>query len=214
DTVQVVVSEDRGRRAGFHVGHAAAVDLAISDRPAPRTVRPGLILLIGREHVHVAVEYQMATGSRRREGSYDVRHSGLGRDDAEGQLVRFQEARDVRGGECRVAGWVRTLGADEFAQKTNDLVAVLVDPPHELLFEIVHGVLSSSVWRDATASAMGRKPAAARGAVRRLHRLRRSAGEGPPYPARPEIPGKRAIRVLEWWWACRRRPPRSVYRPD
>jgi len=55
--------------------------------------------------------------------------------------MRFQETGDVRRGERRVAGRVRTLGADEVAQKTDDLLAILVDPPHELLFQIVHGVL-------------------------------------------------------------------------
>ena len=85
DTVQVIVSEDGGRRAGFHVSHPAAVDLAVRDRPAPWAVRPGIVLLVDREHVHVAVEHQMVTGSRPREGAHDVWHAGLGRDHAEGK---------------------------------------------------------------------------------------------------------------------------------
>ncbi len=64
--------------------------------------------------------------------------------------MRFQEAGDVRGGERRVAGRVRTLGADEVAQKTDDLLAILVDPPYELLFQSVHSVL---VLRENAASA-------------------------------------------------------------
>ena len=55
--------------------------------------------------------------------------------------MRFEEAGDDRGGERRVAGRIRTLGTDEVAQKTNDLLAILVDPPCELLFQSVHGVL-------------------------------------------------------------------------
>jgi len=55
--------------------------------------------------------------------------------------MRFQETGDVRSGERRVTRRIRTLGADKVAQKTDDLVAVLVDPPRELLFQSVHGVL-------------------------------------------------------------------------
>src|SRR5262249_16073699 len=106
DAVQVVIGEDGGQRAGFHVSYPAAVDLAVRDCPAPWTVRPGFVLLVDREYVHVAVEHKMVTGSRSRKGAHDVWHGGLGRDDAEGKLMRLQEAGDVGGGECRVAGRV------------------------------------------------------------------------------------------------------------
>src|SRR5262245_49203632 len=76
DTVQVIVSEDRGRCAGLHVRHPAAVDLAVCDCPAPRAVRPVLVLLVDREHVHVAVEHQMMPGRWPYEGAHDVRHGG------------------------------------------------------------------------------------------------------------------------------------------
>jgi putative transposase len=49
----------------------------------------------------------------------------------------------------------------------------------------------------AIAPAVGRTPVAARGASRRLHRLRRSSGAYPPCPARPGTPGKRATRAAE-----------------
>src|SRR5215475_14107711 len=61
DAIQVVVGEDGGRCAGFPVSHSAAVDLAIRDRPTPRAVRPVLVLLVDREHVHMAVEHKMVT---------------------------------------------------------------------------------------------------------------------------------------------------------
>src|SRR4030095_5020109 len=48
DAVQVVVGKDRGRCAGFHVRHPAAIDLAVRDRPTPPAVRPGLVLLVDR----------------------------------------------------------------------------------------------------------------------------------------------------------------------
>src|SRR4029453_12051587 len=54
--VQVVVGEDGGRCAGFHVSHPTSVDLAVRDRPAPRAMCPVFVLLVGREYVHVAVE--------------------------------------------------------------------------------------------------------------------------------------------------------------
>jgi hypothetical protein len=97
-----------------------------------------LVLLIDREHVHVAVEHQMAPRSWPCEGAHDVWHAGLGCNHTEGKPMRFQETGDVCGGKRRVTGWVRTFGADEVAQKINDLVAILVDPSHELLFQSVH----------------------------------------------------------------------------
>src|SRR5262249_40882425 len=155
----------------------------------------------------MAVEHQMATGSGPCERAHDVRHGRLGRDDTEGQLMRFQETGDVRCCQCRVTGWVRTLSTDEVAQKTDDLLAILVDPPHELFFQSMHDALVTLLlsvfvcvlspkplalalarWErepgpyrrcpkvpyHATALAVGRTPAAAHGAVRRLHRLKRS----------------------------------------
>jgi hypothetical protein len=47
----------------------------------------------------------------------------------------------------------------------------------------------------ATSPAVGRTPAEARGASRRLHRPRRSSGAYPPCPARPGTLGKRATRA-------------------
>src|SRR5262249_34442348 len=119
--------------------------------------------------------------------------------------------------------------------KTDDLLAILVDPPHELFFQSMHSALSSkplttalSRWERkpgpygrcpkvpyyATALAVGRTPAAVHGAVRRLHRRKRSAGVRPPCPVRPGTPGKRATQAPQGWWACRRLPPRSACHPD
>jgi hypothetical protein len=83
----------------------------------------------------------MVTARRPREGAHDVRHGGLGRNHAEGKLMCFQEADNVCGGARRVTGWVRTLRTDEVAQKIDDLLAILVNPPRELPFQSVHGVL-------------------------------------------------------------------------
>src|SRR5262245_21038262 len=54
NAIQVVISKDGGRCAGFHVSHPAAVDLAVRNRPTPRSVCPVLVLLVDREHVHMA----------------------------------------------------------------------------------------------------------------------------------------------------------------
>ena len=55
-----------------------------------------------------------------------------------GQPVRLEESRDVGRGQGRVAGRVRALGADEVAQESDDLFAVLVDPAQELSLGVVH----------------------------------------------------------------------------
>src|SRR5215475_8732852 len=70
-TVQIVVGKDGGRCAGFHVSHPAAVDLAVRNHPAPRAVRPVLVLFVDREHVHMSIEHQMMTVRRPCEGAHD-----------------------------------------------------------------------------------------------------------------------------------------------
>ena len=138
DPVEVGEGEDRGRRARFHVRHAASVDFPVGDRPAPRSMCPPLVRLVGGEHVDVAVEDEVTARPSALERAHDVRHRGLRRDHPEGQGARFEKARDVRRGECRVARRVRTLGANEVAQKGDDRLAILVDPLGELSLHVVH----------------------------------------------------------------------------
>jgi hypothetical protein len=69
----------------------------------------------------------------------DVRHRRLRRDDAKRELVGFEEAGDVLGGQRRVPRRVRALGPHEIAEEADDGLAVLVDPFRELTLEVVHG---------------------------------------------------------------------------
>src|SRR5262249_22293221 len=77
------------------------------------------------------------------EGADGVGHGRVGRDDAKRQAVRLEEARDVSGGQRRVAGRVGALRADEIAQKPDDHLAVVVDPLGELGLGVAHGVGAS-----------------------------------------------------------------------
>ena len=86
----------------------------------------------------MAVQYEMMAGLARVERAHDVRHGRLGRDHAKGQSVRFEKSRDVGRREGRVAGRVRTLGADELTQELDDRVAIVVDPRGELLLDVGH----------------------------------------------------------------------------
>src|SRR5262249_20904937 len=62
ETIEIGVAEDRRRRAGLHVGDAAAIDLAVRDFPAPGVAGPAGAVVGDREHVDMAIEDEMAPG--------------------------------------------------------------------------------------------------------------------------------------------------------
>src|SRR5262245_43113582 len=60
EMIEIGVGEDRRCRAGLHVSDAAAIDLAVHDLPAPGIARPAGAVVGYREHVDMAIEYEMA----------------------------------------------------------------------------------------------------------------------------------------------------------
>ncbi len=145
DAVEVAVGEDRGGRPALHVGRAAAVDVAVGDLSRPGAVLPAR--LVGhRKHVDMAVQHQVLPGLRRIEACHDVRHDLVRGDHAVLQLLAVEESADVGHGFQRIARWVGRLGADEVAEKADQLVLVLVDPGEQL---ILHEPVPPSACRKA-----------------------------------------------------------------
>ena len=139
DAVQVVVGKMEADVPAF-MSATPAVDLAVRDRPAPRAVRPVLVLLVDgkRPCGHGAPDGDRASAPRRspRCSAWwaGARSRGRAADALPGSWRRAR-----RRASCRRAGSDSWRG--RVAQKTNDLLAILVDPPCELLFQSVHGVL-------------------------------------------------------------------------
>src|SRR5262245_23488152 len=81
----------------------------------------------------MAIEHEMAAGAGAIEAANDIRHRGMGRDDAVGQASLFQEGGDEFGGVARVARGIGATVLDEGLQEMHKIVAVAIDPIEQLL---------------------------------------------------------------------------------
>ena len=147
DPRQIDVGPDRRRGAAFHVGGAAAVDFPIDELAAPGVLRPSEAVVGNGKHVDVAIEHKMLAGLAGREGRDDVRHLGVGRDDAIVESARSELAGDEVGCRARVARWVGAPAAHEGSQECDQRVAILVDPDLQLLAITRRHVPSPMPWR-------------------------------------------------------------------
>src|SRR5215467_1801854 len=75
--MQVVVGEDRGRRARLHVGDPAPVDLAVGNGAAPRIVGPALGLPVGGDRKstrlnssHLVISYAVFCLKKKKNTTY------------------------------------------------------------------------------------------------------------------------------------------------
>src|SRR5262245_56868622 len=86
----------------------------------------------------MAIEDEMAAGVAAVEAADDIRHLGMGRDDAVGLGFLLQKTGDEAGGRARVAGGIGAAVLDESLQETHEIVAVAIDPIEQLLTPRVH----------------------------------------------------------------------------
>jgi hypothetical protein len=89
----------------------------------------------------MAVEDEMAPGLGAIVAANDIRHLGMGRDDAVGQASPFQELANEFGGVARVAGGIGTTVLDESLQEVHEIIAVAIDPFEQLSTPRVHAFL-------------------------------------------------------------------------
>src|SRR5262245_30174414 len=80
----------------------------------------------------------MAAGMGTIKAGDDVRHFGMGRDDAVRQAFLLQEGGDKSGGLARVAGRIGARVPDKGLQEVHEIAAVAIDPIEQLLTPRVH----------------------------------------------------------------------------
>src|SRR5258708_22399622 len=141
ELAEIEEGEDRRRGAALHVAGAAAEDLVVDQRAAPRILRPAGAVA-DREHVDVAVEREMATRLAGVEGRNDVGHDLVGRDHAIGYATRIQKLADVRDRLKRVARRIRARAADEVAEEGEQKLAIALDAFEQLFLAVGHARLS------------------------------------------------------------------------
>ena len=144
ETMEVGIRKDRRRRAGLHVGDAAAVDLAVDNLSAPRIARPPRAVVGHREDVDVTIEDEMAARMRAIEAADEVGHLGVGRDDAVGQSVQIQELLHEFGNLAGIPGGIGALVPHERLQEAHEVLAVAIDPVQDLLACRAHDPLPGS----------------------------------------------------------------------
>ena len=115
------------------VGGAAAVNLAVDELAAPRILGPSEPVVGHGKHVDVAVEHEMLARLAGLEGRDDVRHLGVGSDDAIVEAAGLELAGEEVGRRARVARRVRAFAAHERPQEGDQRVAIRVDPGLQLL---------------------------------------------------------------------------------
>src|SRR5262245_20326041 len=88
----------------------------------------------------------------------DVRHFGMGRDDAVRQAFLLQEGGDKSSGVASVAGGIGAGVAYEGLQEVHEIAAVAIDPIEQLLTPRVHLDLPRSLPNCASAAARRSRP--------------------------------------------------------